>query len=125
MSDEAEIMTMSEVCGYLRVHPSTIYRLLKNKELPGFRVGADWPFRREEIDRWRRAQGDIDRGDIRTVTMNSQPQKQKPKTGWQRAKEKQPIRVALSPAARERRRQWLLDTRERLHRLEWHERGER
>jgi excisionase family DNA binding protein len=60
MSDEAEIITMSEVCGYLRVHPSTIYRLLKKKELPGFRVGADWPFRREKIDRWRRAQGGID-----------------------------------------------------------------
>lgn len=53
MSEKREIMTMTEVCSYLKVHPSTIYRLLKKKELPAFRVGADWRFTRASIDRWR------------------------------------------------------------------------
>jgi excisionase family DNA binding protein len=47
------ILTIEDVAEYLRVHPSTIYRLLKKKQLPAFKVGREWRFNREEIDRWR------------------------------------------------------------------------
>lgn len=47
------VMTVQEVSDYLRVHPSTVYRLLKRNELPAFRVGSDWRFNIEAIDRWR------------------------------------------------------------------------
>jgi excisionase family DNA binding protein len=47
------VMTVSEMANYLRVHPTTIYRLLKNGKLPGFRVGSDWRFNRERVDQWR------------------------------------------------------------------------
>jgi excisionase family DNA binding protein len=47
------ILTTQNVAEYLHVHPSTIYRLLKKNQLPAFRVGSDWRFDREEIDRWR------------------------------------------------------------------------
>jgi excisionase family DNA binding protein len=50
-----DVLRLTEVAEYLRVHPSTIYRLLKNKQLPGFRVGSDWRFNRTSIDRWLRA----------------------------------------------------------------------
>jgi excisionase family DNA binding protein len=46
-------MTLEEVASYLRVHPSTIYRLLKRRQLPAFKVGSDWRFNLESIDRWR------------------------------------------------------------------------
>jgi len=49
----ARVMTLEEVASYLRVHPSTIYRLLKRKQLPAFKVGSDWRFNQESIDRWR------------------------------------------------------------------------
>lgn len=49
----ARVMTVQEVSVYLRVHPSTVYRLLKRNELPAFRVGSDWRFNVEAIDRWR------------------------------------------------------------------------
>jgi excisionase family DNA binding protein len=49
----ASVLTLEEVAGYLRVHPSTIYRLLKKKKLPAFKVGSDWRFNLESIDRWR------------------------------------------------------------------------
>jgi excisionase family DNA binding protein len=52
---EPEILTVAEVAAYLRVHPSTIYRLLKAHQLPAFHVGGDWRFNVEEIDRWREA----------------------------------------------------------------------
>jgi excisionase family DNA binding protein len=49
----ANVMTLEEVARYLRVHPSTIYRLLKKRQLPAFKVGSDWRFNQESIDRWR------------------------------------------------------------------------
>lgn len=58
MADEFEgltgkVLTVREVAAYLRVHSSTIYRLLKKKELPAFRIGSDWRFMADQIDRWR------------------------------------------------------------------------
>ena len=47
------VMTVQDVSTYLRVHPSTVYRLLKRNQLPAFRVGSDWRFNVEAIDRWR------------------------------------------------------------------------
>jgi excisionase family DNA binding protein len=49
-------MTVREVSDYLRVHPATIYRLLKRNQIPAFRVGADWRFEIKAIDRWRKEQ---------------------------------------------------------------------
>jgi excisionase family DNA binding protein len=46
------ILTVREVSEYLRVHPTTIYRLLRAKQIPGFRVGSDWRFGIDAIDRW-------------------------------------------------------------------------
>jgi excisionase family DNA binding protein len=49
---ETGVLTVREVAEYLRVHQTTIYRLLKEQKLPAFRVGSDWRFNREMIDRW-------------------------------------------------------------------------
>ena len=46
------IMTVKELAAYLRVHPSTIYKLLRLRELPGFRVASEWRFNLATIDRW-------------------------------------------------------------------------
>ena len=48
-----DVLTVPEVAEYLRVHPTTIYRLLQAKKLPGFRVGSEWRFSKDAIDRWR------------------------------------------------------------------------
>jgi excisionase family DNA binding protein len=53
------VLTVRELSDYLRVHPSTIYRLLKNGQLPGFKVGSDWRFDVETIDRWRASQSSM------------------------------------------------------------------
>jgi excisionase family DNA binding protein len=47
------VFTVGELADYLRVHAPTIYRLLERKELPAVKVGRDWRFTMEEIDRWR------------------------------------------------------------------------
>ncbi len=53
----AKVMTVNELSDYLRVHRSTIYRLLKKGEIPGFKIGSDWRFNVEAIDQWRLHQG--------------------------------------------------------------------
>jgi excisionase family DNA binding protein len=48
----SKVLTVRDVSSYLRVHPSTIYRMLKRNQLPAFRVGSDWRFTVEAIDHW-------------------------------------------------------------------------
>ena len=47
-----DIITVGELASTLRCHPATIYRLVKQKKLPGFRVGFDWRFSRQAIEKW-------------------------------------------------------------------------
>ena len=51
------VMTVREVSAYLRVHPTTVYRLLKRNQIPAFHVGSDWRLNIEAIDHWRLQQG--------------------------------------------------------------------
>ena len=57
MRPEAKVITITELSEYLRVHRSTLYRLLKKGQLPGFKIGSDWRFNVEAIDRWRMEEG--------------------------------------------------------------------
>jgi excisionase family DNA binding protein len=57
MRAEAKVITVGELAEYLRVHRSTLYRLLKKQQLPGFKIGSDWRFNVEAIDQWRMQQG--------------------------------------------------------------------
>ncbi len=45
-------MTVNEVAAFLHVHPVTVYKMMKRKELPGFRIGSDWRFNRADILGW-------------------------------------------------------------------------
>ncbi len=49
------VLTVRELSSYLRVHSSTIYRMLKKIQLPAFRVGGDWRFTVEAVEKWRAA----------------------------------------------------------------------
>ncbi len=47
-----KILTVSELAEHLNVHRITIYRLLKNGSLPGFKIGRVWRFDLDEIGLW-------------------------------------------------------------------------
>jgi excisionase family DNA binding protein len=47
------VLTVKELASYLKIHESTVYRLIKTGQLPAFKVGRDWRFDLEQIDRWR------------------------------------------------------------------------
>ena len=46
------VLTLAEVAEFLRVHPTTIYRLLYKDQIPAFKVGSDWRFNQESVERW-------------------------------------------------------------------------
>ena len=65
MADEkrpqrTQIMTLKEVAKYLGVHSMTVYRLLKEKKLPGFKVGGQWRTKKEVLDNY--LLKEVDRG---------------------------------------------------------------
>ena len=59
------IMTVAEVAEYLKISNGTVYRLLKLNKIPAFKVGSDWRFNRDQIDKWRLAGGKRKRTRIR------------------------------------------------------------
>jgi excisionase family DNA binding protein len=47
-----QLMTLEQVAEYLNVDRFTVYRLLSQKELPAFKVGNQWRFKRKLIEAW-------------------------------------------------------------------------
>ena len=49
---EHEFLTTDEVLGYLRINARTVYRLIRDGELPAVRIGRQWRIRRGDLDNW-------------------------------------------------------------------------
>lgn len=49
---DGEILTLDEVAAYLKAGKKTVYRLAQQGQIPGFKLGGTWRFRRTELDRW-------------------------------------------------------------------------
>ena len=47
-----DILTIRQLAEYLMVSEKTVYRMLDRNELPAVRVGAQWRFRKQDIDAW-------------------------------------------------------------------------
>jgi excisionase family DNA binding protein len=52
MANDHDILTVKELCDLMRLHPSTVYKLARQNKIPRFRVGSEWRFRRDVIERW-------------------------------------------------------------------------
>ena len=48
----AEVLTVKEVSDLLRVHPSTVYRLIRQGRIPSFQIGTDWRFLKHRLVQW-------------------------------------------------------------------------
>ncbi len=48
---EQEIMTIEEVAAYLKINKRTIFRMLKDGRIHGFKAGSQWRFIKNEIDK--------------------------------------------------------------------------
>ena len=49
---ESDILTIKEISDYLRIKEKTAYYLASEGEIPGFKVGGSWRFKKSEIEKW-------------------------------------------------------------------------
>jgi excisionase family DNA binding protein len=54
-----KLLTPEEVANYLNVDKFTVYRLLTQKQLPAFKVGNQWRFKRKMIEAWLRKNSNV------------------------------------------------------------------
>jgi excisionase family DNA binding protein len=47
-----QLLTADEVAVMLRISIGTLYKLVKKGKIPAFRIGTDWRFNREAIEKW-------------------------------------------------------------------------
>ena len=66
-SSKGEILTISEVVGYLKFTERTIYRLAAAKKIPAFKVGGTWRFSQSDIDIWIKQQSTVDQPDVKDL----------------------------------------------------------
>ncbi len=52
MTSQDDILTIPDVANFLKVTEKTVYGLAQKGDLPGFKVGGQWRFRRTAIDSW-------------------------------------------------------------------------
>jgi len=49
---EETFFTVQELAQYLKMKPITIYKHASKGEIPGFKIGAAWRFKKSSIDKW-------------------------------------------------------------------------
>jgi excisionase family DNA binding protein len=49
---QENLLTTEQVAEYLKVDKFTIYRLVMQRDLPAFKVGNQWRFKRSLIEAW-------------------------------------------------------------------------
>ncbi len=47
-----DILTIKQVSEFLQVNERTIYKLAKSGDIPSFKVGGQWRFKKEDINTW-------------------------------------------------------------------------
>ena len=46
------ILTIKEAAEYLKISPSTTYKLILTEDLPAIRIGKNWRIRRARLEEW-------------------------------------------------------------------------
>ena len=47
-----QLLTLEQVAEYLNVDKFTVYRLIADRDLPAFKVGNQWRFKKKLIENW-------------------------------------------------------------------------
>ena len=51
-----DILTVREIAEMLKLADKTVYSLVSDGEIPGFKVGGSWRFSKKELEKWVAAQ---------------------------------------------------------------------
>jgi excisionase family DNA binding protein len=55
-----KLLTTDQVARYLKIDKFTVYRLVTQKNMPAFKVGNQWRFRKQMIDAWLMKNSNLD-----------------------------------------------------------------
>ena len=56
---DGQLLSVDEVARHLKVNPTTVYRLVRQGQIPGFKVGDQWRFSQEMLDSWMKDQATL------------------------------------------------------------------
>jgi excisionase family DNA binding protein len=62
---QENLITTEQVAAYLKVDKFTVYRLVMQKDLPAFKVGNQWRFRRSLVDAWLSHKSNLKKGQMK------------------------------------------------------------
>lgn len=49
---QGDLLDVREAAAYLKLNEQTVRRLARERQIPGFKVGGSWRFKRSVLDRW-------------------------------------------------------------------------
>ncbi len=52
MADSREVMNIRQASQYLGVSPDTLYKYVNEQEIPAFKLGNRWRFKKSKLDQW-------------------------------------------------------------------------
>jgi excisionase family DNA binding protein len=52
MTNLKKILTINEIAEYLKVHPMTVYKYVKEGKIPAFKIGKSWRIQKDSIQKW-------------------------------------------------------------------------
>ncbi|MBU1205651.1 MAG: helix-turn-helix domain-containing protein [bacterium] len=47
-----EVLTVKEASGYLKIAEKTLYRFIREQNIPAFKLGREWRFKKSLLDKW-------------------------------------------------------------------------
>jgi excisionase family DNA binding protein len=63
VAESREVMNVREASDYLGISPDTLYRYIYEDQIPAFKLGNRWKFKKTVLDRWMERK--ISRGSVR------------------------------------------------------------
>ena len=52
MNDKSDLLTIKQVAEFLNLAEKTVYRMANDGEIPAFKIGGSWRFKRSEVEEW-------------------------------------------------------------------------
>lgn len=52
MADTEDVLDARDAASYLRINEQTVRRLARDNEIPAFKVGGSWRFKKSSLDAW-------------------------------------------------------------------------
>lgn len=62
-----ELLNIKEAASYLRLNSMTVYKLAQQKRIPAFKVGGNWRFKKDLLEKWLTQQSSGSNGTVLIV----------------------------------------------------------